>query len=47
VIKDKEEIEAKVSICLVDWVWIVVKVRDAREADGRSAREGRTTDWSV
>jgi len=47
VIKDRDEIEARVSICRVDCVWIVVKVRDAKEADGRSAREGRVIEARV
>ena len=45
--RDREEIEARVSICRVDCVWIVVKVRDAREADGRRASEGRVIDARV
>lgn len=47
VIKDKEEIEARVSICRVDCVWIVFRVRDARDADGRSASEGSVMDARV
>jgi hypothetical protein len=47
VIKDSEEIEAKVSICRVDWVWMVFSVREARAAEGRRAREGRVMDEIV
>ncbi len=47
VINDRDDIEARVRICRVDCVWIVVKVRDAKEADGRRASEGRVMDASV
>ena len=45
--KDREEMEARVSICRVECVWIVFKVRDAREADGRRASEGRVIEARV
>ena len=41
VIRDNEETEARVRRWRVDLVWIVERVRDARAAEGRTAREGR------
>ena len=41
VIRDKEEREARVRIWRVEVVWMVVRVREAREAEGRRARDGR------
>ena len=38
---DRDEIVARVRIWRVDFVWIVVRVREAREAEGRRARDGR------
>lgn len=43
-IRDNEEMDANVSICRVDCVWIVVRVREARDAEGRRAREGKIID---
>jgi len=37
---DSDEMEARVRICRVDLVWMVVSVRDASEAEGRRASEG-------
>ena len=41
VMRDKDEMEARVRMCRVDCVWMVASVREAREAEGRSARDGR------
>ena len=38
--REREEMEAKLRICRVDFVWIVESVRDASEAEGRRARDG-------
>jgi len=41
VMSDREETDARVRICRVDEVWMVDRVRDALEAEGRRARDGR------
>ena len=38
---ERDEMVARVRICWVDFVWIVVRVREAREAEGSRARDGR------
>lgn len=38
--RDREAMDAKVRTCRVVAVWIWVRVREAEEAVGRSAREG-------
>lgn len=47
VMSDNEEMEANVRICRVDCVWIVERVREARDAEGRRARDGRVMLVSV
>jgi hypothetical protein len=39
--RDREEIDAKVSTWRVVAVWIRARVREAEEAVGRRARDGR------
>lgn len=41
VMSEREEMEANVRIWRVDFVWMVESVREARDADGSSARDGR------
>lgn len=45
--RDSDEMEARVRICRVDFVWMVERVREAMEAEGRRAREGRVMVVSV
>jgi len=37
---ESEEMEASVRICRVDFCWMLVRVREARAAEGRSASAG-------
>lgn len=39
--REREEIDASVRICRVDVCWIVVRVREARVAEGSVDKEGR------
>lgn len=41
VMREREEMDASVRIWRVDFVWMVERVREAREAEGRRARDGR------
>ncbi len=43
VMREIEEMDARVRICRVDFSWIVVRVLLAREAEGRKASDGRVT----
>lgn len=47
VIRESDETEASVRMCRDDCVWMVARVRAAREAEGRSARDGRVMVVSV